>query len=140
MNGAVPAGTALPQMRQAQPLRLSLAGHARRIGHLHLHGLRRGSRLAGRSQKPQAGDRAITTYEIRDDPDDLPLVCATLAEAERHGTRCAARLAARFLSMKWIRSAENGLSAPSNTRLPRQWGPSLPIGLTKWGGNGYAVA
>ena len=32
------------------------------------------------------------TYEIRDDPDDLPIPCATLAEAERRGRRRAARL------------------------------------------------
>lgn len=27
----------------------------------------------------------MTTYEIRDDPDDLPIICATLTEAERRG-------------------------------------------------------
>ena len=34
----------------------------------------------------------MTTYEIRDDPDDLPIICATLAEAERRGQRRAVRL------------------------------------------------
>ena len=33
----------------------------------------------------------MTTYEIRDDPDDLPIICATLTEAERRGQRRAAR-------------------------------------------------
>ena len=29
----------------------------------------------------------MTTYEIRDDPDDLPIICATLAEAERRDVK-----------------------------------------------------
>lgn len=37
------------------------------------------------------------TYEIRDDPDDLPLVCATLAEAEQRGRHRAARLGIEVL-------------------------------------------
>ena len=32
------------------------------------------------------------TYEIRDDPDDLPIICATEAEARRRGRRRAARI------------------------------------------------
>lgn len=39
----------------------------------------------------------MTTYEIRDDPDDLPIICATLAEAERRGRRRAARLGIEVL-------------------------------------------
>ena len=70
---------------------LSRAGRDRRSWNLHLHGLCRCARLAGRGRKPQAGGRALTTYEIRDDPDDLPIICATLTEAERRGQRRAAR-------------------------------------------------
>ena len=33
----------------------------------------------------------MTTYEIRDDPDDLPIICATLTKPERRGQRRAAR-------------------------------------------------
>ncbi|MFC3631673.1 hypothetical protein ACFOM8_19795, partial [Paracoccus angustae] len=47
--------------------------------------------------KSQAGSRALTTYEIRDDPDDLPIICATLAEAERRGQRRAVRLGIEVL-------------------------------------------
>ena len=36
-------------------------------------------------------------YEIRDDPDDLPIICATLAEAERRGQRRATRLGIEVL-------------------------------------------
>lgn len=32
------------------------------------------------------------TYEIRDDPDDLPIPCPTLAEAERSACRRAERI------------------------------------------------
>ena len=32
------------------------------------------------------------TYEIRDDPDDLPIICATEAEARRRERRRAARI------------------------------------------------
>jgi len=39
----------------------------------------------------------VTTYEIRDDPDDLPIICATLSEAERRGQRRAARLGIEVL-------------------------------------------
>lgn len=39
----------------------------------------------GSGRKPQAGSSALTPYEIRDNPDDLPIICATLAEAERRG-------------------------------------------------------
>ena len=39
----------------------------------------------------------MTTYEIRDDPDNLPIICATLAEAERRGHRRAARLGIEVL-------------------------------------------
>ena len=39
----------------------------------------------------------MTTYEIRDDPDDLPIICATLAEAERRGRRRVARLGIEVL-------------------------------------------
>ena len=76
---------------------LSGAGRGRRIWNVHLHGLRHAARLAGRGRKPQAGSRALTTYEIRDDPDDLPIICATLAEAERRGQRRAARLGIEVL-------------------------------------------
>ena len=31
-------------------------------------------------------------YEVRDDPDDLPIICATKAEAIRRGRRRAARI------------------------------------------------
>lgn len=31
-------------------------------------------------------------YEARDDPDDLPIICATEAEAIRRGRRRAARI------------------------------------------------
>ena len=79
-------------MRQEQSVGLSRAGRSRRSWNLHLHGLCRCARLAGRGRKPQAGSHALTTYEIRDDPDDLPIICATLAEAERRGRRRAARL------------------------------------------------
>ena len=71
---------------------LSRAGCGRRSWNLHLHGLCRRARLAGQGRKPQAGSGTLTTYEIRDDPDDLPIICATLAEAERRGRRRAARL------------------------------------------------
>ena len=37
------------------------------------------------------------TYEIRDDPDDLPIPCATFAEAERRGRRRAARIGSPVL-------------------------------------------
>lgn len=69
----------------------------RGIWHLHLHGLREGARLAGRGRKSQAGSLTLTTYEIRDDPDDLPIICAPLAEAERRGSRRAARLGIEVL-------------------------------------------
>lgn len=36
-------------------------------------------------------------YELRDDPDDLPIICATLAEAERRGRRRAASLGIEVL-------------------------------------------
>ena len=76
---------------------LSRPGHSRRNRHLHLHGLRQGAWLAGRGRKSQAGSLTLTTYEIRDDPDDLPIICATLAEAERRGQRRAARLGIEVL-------------------------------------------
>ena len=31
-------------------------------------------------------------YELRDDPDDLPIICATKAEAIRRGRRRTARI------------------------------------------------
>ena len=34
----------------------------------------------------------LVVYEIRDDPDDLPIICATEAEARRRGRRRAARI------------------------------------------------
>ena len=37
------------------------------------------------------------TYEIRDYPDDLPIICATLAEAKQRGRRRAARLGIEVL-------------------------------------------
>ena len=37
------------------------------------------------------------TYEIRDDPDDLPIPCATFAEAERRGRRRADRIGSPVL-------------------------------------------
>ena len=84
-------------MRQVEPLGLFRAGRGRGHRHLYLHGVRRSARLAGRGRKSQAGSRALTTYEIRDDPDDLPIICATLAEAERRGQRRAARLGIEVL-------------------------------------------
>ena len=39
----------------------------------------------------------MTTYEVREDPDDLPIICATLAEAERRGRRRAASLGIEIL-------------------------------------------
>ena len=84
-------------MRQEQPLGLSRAGCGRWSRNLHLHGLRKIARLAGRGRKSQAGSLTLTTYEIRDDPDDLPIICATLAEAERRGRRRAARLGIEVL-------------------------------------------
>lgn len=84
-------------MRQEQPLGLFRAGCGRGNRNLHLHGLRHAARLAGRGRKPQAGSLTLTTYEIRDDPDDLPIICATLAEAERRGRRRAARLGIEVL-------------------------------------------
>ena len=84
-------------MRQEQSLGLSGAGWGRRIWNLHLHGLRCRARLAGQHRKSQAGSFPVTTYEIRDDPDDLPIICATLAEAERRGQRRAARLGIEVL-------------------------------------------
>ena len=39
----------------------------------------------------------MTSYEIRDDPDDLPIICATLTEAERRGRRRAARFGIEVL-------------------------------------------
>lgn len=39
----------------------------------------------------------MTTYEIRDDPDDMPIPCASLAEAERRSRRRAARLGIEVL-------------------------------------------
>ena len=73
------------------------AGRGRGTRHLHLHGLRHGARLAGRGGKSQAGSFPVTTYEIRDDPDGLPIICATLAEAEKRGSRRAARLGIEVL-------------------------------------------
>ena len=73
-------------MRQVEPLGLFCAGRGRGNRNLHLHGLCQGARLAGRGRKSQAGSLTLTTYEIRDDPDDLPIICATLAEAERRGS------------------------------------------------------
>ena len=32
------------------------------------------------------------TYELRDDPDDLPIICPDLATARRRGRRRAARI------------------------------------------------
>ena len=64
---------------------------------LHLHGLRDRAWLAGHGWKPKAGDRAVTIYEIRDDPDDLPILCASLAEAERRARSRAARLGIEVL-------------------------------------------
>ena len=58
---------------------------------MYLHGVRRSARLAGPIRQYQAGDHAMT-YEIRDDPDDLPIICATEAEARRRGRRRAARI------------------------------------------------
>ena len=60
-------------MRQVEPLGLFRAGCGRGHRHLYLHGLRRGARLAECCQKSQAGSFLVTTYEIRDDPDDLPV-------------------------------------------------------------------
>ena len=37
------------------------------------------------------------TYEIRDDPDDLPIPCATLTEAEQRGRRRSARIGSPVL-------------------------------------------
>lgn len=34
----------------------------------------------------------ILHYELRDDPDDLPIICATLAEAERRARTRAERI------------------------------------------------
>ena len=34
----------------------------------------------------------LVVYEVRDDPDDLPIICATKAEAIRRGRRRAARV------------------------------------------------
>ena len=31
-------------------------------------------------------------YEVRDDPEDLPIICATESEARRRGRRRAARI------------------------------------------------
>lgn len=76
---------------------LSRAGCGRGNRHLHLHGLRHAARLAECCRKPQAGSLTLTTYEIRDDPDDLPIICATLAGAERRGSRRAARLGIEVL-------------------------------------------
>ena len=84
-------------MRQAQSVGLLRAGRSGWSGNLHLHGLREGARLAGRGRKSQAGSLTLTTYEIRDDPDDLPIICAPLAEAERRGSRRAARLGIEVL-------------------------------------------
>ncbi|MCZ0963094.1 hypothetical protein [Paracoccus benzoatiresistens] len=42
----------------------------------------------------------MTTYELRDDPDDLPIICATLAKAERRSRRRAARLGIEVLIYK----------------------------------------
>ena len=50
-----------------------------------------GARLAGSLRQPQAGDCAMI-YQVRDDPDDLPIICATEAEAYRRGRRRAARI------------------------------------------------
>lgn len=53
----------------------------------------------------------MTTYEIRDHPDDLPILCTTLSEAERSGAADAAppALASRFLSMKCTRNEGSDL-------------------------------
>jgi hypothetical protein len=84
-------------MRHAQSVGLPRAGCGRRIWNLHLHGLCRRARLAAHGRKPQAESRALTTYEVREDPDDLPIICATLAEAERRGRRRAASLGIEIL-------------------------------------------
>ena len=76
---------------------LSRAGRGRGDRNLHLHGLRQGARLAECCRKSQAGSFLVTTYEICDDPDDLPIICATLTEAERRGKRRAARLGIEVL-------------------------------------------
>ncbi len=52
--------------------------------------------MAGPGRERETRDRAMT-YEIRDDPDDLPIPCATLTEAERRGRRRAARIGSPVL-------------------------------------------
>ncbi len=83
-------------MRHDQSPGLSGPCHGRESRNLHLHRLRGGARLAGPGWKRETGDRAVT-YEIRDDPDDLPIPCATFAEAERRGRRRAARIGSPVL-------------------------------------------
>ena len=83
-------------MRHDQSPGLSGPCHGRGSRNLHLHRLRGGARLAGPGWKREARDRAVT-YEIRDDPDDLPIPCATFAEAERRGRRRAARIGSPVL-------------------------------------------
>ncbi|MFN7151486.1 MAG: hypothetical protein ACK4V6_18655, partial [Microthrixaceae bacterium] len=82
---------AAPNRPPHQSPGLSGPCHYRGGRNLHLHRLRGGARLAGPGRKRETGDRVVT-YEIRDDPDDLPIPCATFAEAERRGRRRAARI------------------------------------------------
>ena len=60
----------------------------------------------------------MTTYEIRDDPDDLPIICATLAEAERRGSRRAARLGDEDAKAMLLRYNEDDCRA---TRAVREF-------------------
>lgn len=120
-------------MRQEQPLGLSRTGRGNR--HLHLHGLRQGARLAGRGRKPQAGSLTLTSYEIRDDPDDLPIICATLTEAERRGQRHAAPPRHRGSDLRNAPHARRAAYQRDLTPGPRSSGGfPLSIRLTRRGG------
>lgn len=51
------------------------------------------------------------TYELRDDPDDLPIICATEAEARRRGRQRAARIGQPVLIYEVETATANGSSA-----------------------------
>ena len=55
------------------------------------------------------------TYEIRDDPDDLPIICATEAEARRRGRRRAARIGQPVLIDEMDDRHGERFIAPSNS-------------------------
>lgn len=53
--------------------------------------------MAGCRRKSQTGGFAVTHYELRDHPDDLPIICPDLATARQRARRRAARIGSLVL-------------------------------------------